>query len=89
MAADAGIVRALEKAGAKVISDTCPIMCHFARTACSIRRWASCRRPSLGHGRSAKQAKYVRDMIQCDTLLTGTREAVQAALTGSFHLRRL
>ena len=90
MAADAGIVRALETAGAKVISDTCPIMCHFARTASPD--------PALGivpppirsvMVDSAKQAKYVRDMIQCDTLLTGTREAVQAALTGSFHPRRL
>jgi cis-L-3-hydroxyproline dehydratase len=90
MATDAGIVRALEAAGAKVISDTCPIMCHFARTASPD--------PALGivppplravMVDSAKQAKYVRDMIQCDTLLTGTAEAVQAALTGSFHPRRL
>ena len=90
MAADAGIVRRLEAAGAKVISDTCPIMCHFARTASPD--------PALGIEPpplravmvdSAKQAKYVRDMIQCDTLLTGTEEAVQAALTGAFHPRRL
>ena len=37
---------------------------------------------------SAKQAKYVRDMIRCDTLLTGTREAVETALTGQFVARR-
>ena len=37
---------------------------------------------------SAKQAKYVRDMIQCATLLTGTEEAVETALTGRFVSRR-
>lgn len=31
MAQDAGILTVLERAGAKVISDTCPISCHFAR----------------------------------------------------------
>ena len=31
---------------------------------------------------SAKQAKYVRDMIQCDTLLAPTEKVVDAAITG-------
>ena len=89
-AEEAGIVRALEAAGAKIISDTCPISCHFARSASPD--------PALGVVpppiravvvESAKQAKYVRDMIQCDTLLTGTAEAVETALTGRFVPRRL
>ena len=29
----AGIVKTLESAGARIISDTCPISCHFARSA--------------------------------------------------------
>ena len=85
MAEETGIVAALEAAGAKVISDTCPISCHFARTTSPD--------PKLGVVPppirtvvidSAKQAKYVRDMIQCDTLLTGTEEAVATALSGRF-----
>lgn len=85
MAEEAGIVRTLERAGAKVISDTCPISCHFARTVSPD--------PELGIVPpplraivvdSAKQAKYVRDMIRCDTLLTGTAEAIETALTGRF-----
>lgn len=85
MAQDAGLLRPVEAAGAKVISDTCPISCHFARTTSPD--------PALGVVPppiravvidSAKQAKYVRDMIQCDTLLTGTAEAVQTALGGRF-----
>ena len=88
-AEEAGIVRDLEAAGAKVISDTCPISCHLARTVSPD--------PALGVVPppikavvidSAKQAKYVRDMIQCATLLTGTEEAVETALTGRFVPRR-
>jgi predicted aconitase len=85
MAEEAGLLRTIEASGAKVIADTCPISCHFARTTSPD--------PALGVTPppirtvvidSAKQAKYVRDMIQCDTLLTGTREAVETALTGRF-----
>jgi predicted aconitase len=89
MAEEAGLLKVLEGAGAKVISDTCPISCHFARTTSPD--------PKLGVVPppirtvvidSAKQAKYVRDMIRCDTLLTGTEEAVETALTGRFVARR-
>jgi len=88
MAADAGIVRTIERAGGKVISDTCPMSCHFARTTSPD--------PALGVEPprlraivvdSAKQAKYVRDMIGCDTLLTSTERAIETALGGAFRPR--
>ncbi|MBM3629306.1 MAG: DUF521 domain-containing protein [Alphaproteobacteria bacterium] len=84
-AAEAGLVARLEAAGAKVISDTCPMSCHFARTVSPD--------PALGVVPprlravvvdSAKQAKYVRDMIQCPVLLTGAEEAVETACSGRF-----
>jgi hypothetical protein len=84
-----GLVGKLEAAGAKIVSDTCPMACHFARTVSPD--------PALGVVPpaidvvvvdSAKQAKYVRDMIQCDTLLTGTAEAIETALSGRFVARR-
>lgn len=84
-----GLIATLERAGAKIVSDTCPMACHFARTVSPD--------PALGVVPpsiqtivvdSAKQAKYVRDMIQCDTLLTGTVEAIETALTGRFVPRR-
>jgi predicted aconitase len=84
-AADAGVLARLEAAGAKVISDTCPMSCHFARTVSPD--------PALGVVPprlravvvdSAKQAKYVRDMIQCPVLLTGAEEAVETACSGRF-----
>lgn len=85
MAGEAGLVATIEAAGAKVVSDTCPMSSHLARTTSPD--------PALGivppriRGivvDSAKQAKYVRDMIQCDVLLTSAESAVEAAVTGRF-----
>ncbi len=86
---EAGIVRTLEAAGAKIISDTCPIACHLARSA-SPDPALGVQPPTLRSivVESAKQAKYIRDMIQCPTLLTGTAEAVETAVTGKFVPRR-
>ena len=36
---------------------------------------------------SAKQAHYVRDMIQCPTLFTTSERAVESAVTGRFQPR--
>ncbi len=85
MAAEAGILQTLEAAGAKVVSDTCPMSCHFARTTSPD--------PALGITPppiraivvdSAKQAKYVRDMVQCETLLTSAEGAIETAVSGRF-----
>lgn len=85
MARQAGLLAPLLAAGAKVVSDTCPISCHFAST-CSPD-------PSLGVTPpkirtilvdSAKQAHYVRDMIQCPTLFTSSERAVESAIAGRF-----
>jgi hypothetical protein len=89
MAAEAGLLQTIEAAGAKVVSDTCPMACHFAKTVSPD--------PALGIVPpakrtivvdSAKQAKYVRDMIQCETLLTTPEGAVETAVTGRFVPRR-
>jgi hypothetical protein len=88
-AREAGILERLERAGAKVVSDTCPMSCHFARTTSPD--------PALGLTPpeiraivvdSPKQAKYVRDMIQCETLLTTSEGAIETAVTGRFRPRR-
>lgn len=88
MSRDAGLLATIERSGAKVISDTCPISCHFARTVSPS--------PSLGVQPpaisaivvdSAKQARYIRDMIHCPTLLTSTENAVKSAVCGKFVSR--
>lgn len=85
MARDSGLLKPIQESGAKVISDTCPISCHFARTTSPD--------PKLGVEPptlraivvdSAKQARYIRDMIHCPTLLTSTEKAVETAVTGRF-----
>ena len=85
MAAEAGLVAVVEDAGGKVISDTCPMSCHFARTTspdADIELAPPPMRAMVVD--SAKQAKYVRDMIRCETLLTDTEAAVASAVTGRF-----
>ncbi|WP_299618915.1 aconitase X catalytic domain-containing protein [Pelagibius sp.] len=85
MAADAGLLGPILAAGAKVIADTCPISCHFART-CSPDPTLGVVPPQLRTivVDSAKQARYVRDMIHCPTLLTSTERAVESAVSGRF-----
>ena len=82
------INKSIELSGAKIISDTCPISCHFARTVSPD--------PKLGIKPprlktivvdSAKQARYIRDMIHCPTLFTSTKRAVDSAVSGIFVSR--
>ena len=85
MARDAGILHTIEASGARVISDTCPISCHFART-CSPDPGLGVTPPELSAivVDSAKQARYVRDMVHCPTLFTSTENAVATAVSGRF-----
>ena len=88
MAKEAGLVAAIQRSGAKVIADTCPISCHFART-CSPAISLGVTPPKLRTivVDSAKQARYVRDMIQCPTLFTSSENAVRSAVSGRFVAR--
>ncbi len=85
MAKDAGLVEMIRRSSAKVIADTCPISCHFART-CSPAPALGVVPPELRTivVDSAKQARYVRDMIQCPTLFTSSEKAVETAVSGRF-----
>ncbi|MBL4769153.1 MAG: aconitase X catalytic domain-containing protein [Rhodobacteraceae bacterium] len=85
MAKDAGLLAPIFASGARVIADTCPISCHLART-CSPDPKLGVVPPELKAivVDSAKQAQYVRDMIQCPTLLTTTEKAVETAISGHF-----
>lgn len=85
MARDAGLMAPLLAAGAKLVSDTCPMSCHFARTV-SPDPALGVTPPKMGTivVDSAKQAHYVRDMIQCPTLLTTSEGAVESAISGRF-----
>ncbi|MEY8828367.1 aconitase X [Sedimentitalea sp. XS_ASV28] len=88
MARDAGLIAPLLASGARLVTDTCPISCHFACT-CSPDPTLGVTTPTLRTilVDSAKQAHYVRDMIQCPTLFTTSELAVESAVTGRFHPR--
>jgi predicted aconitase len=88
MAAESGLLQPILASGAKIITDTCPMSCHFARTVSPD--------PKLGVEAprlrtvmvdSAKQAHYVRSMIQCPTLLGTARDVVDFAVTGDYRPR--
>jgi cis-L-3-hydroxyproline dehydratase len=88
IARDAGLLAPILAAGAKVISDTCPMSCHFARTVspdATLGVVPPEKRTILVD--SAKQAHYVRSMVQCRTLLTTTEAVVEFAVTGSYRPR--
>ena len=79
------INKSIELSGAKIISDTCPISCHFARTVSPDPK-LGIKPPRLKSVvvDSAKQARYIRDMIHCPTLFTSTKKAVDSAVSGIF-----
>ncbi|MDE0168272.1 MAG: aconitase X catalytic domain-containing protein [bacterium] len=83
LSAREGLIKTLAGAGATVITDTCPMSCHFARTTSPdpgiLLPEPRIRRMVVD---SAKQAKYSRDMIMCETLLTTTTSAVATAISG-------
>jgi hypothetical protein len=85
LAEQEGVAEVLRTAGAKIITDTCPMSCHFARTTSpdpDIVLPAPRIRTMVVD--SAKQARYVRDMIGCESLLTSAEAAVESAVTGRF-----
>lgn len=88
LSAREGLIDTLEEAGATVITDTCPMSCHFAQTTSPdvgiVLPEPRIRRMVVD---SAKQAKYSRDMIRCETLLTTTAAAVETATSGRLVTR--
>ena len=79
------LIKSIESSGAKIISDTCPISCHFARTVSPDPK-LGIKPPKINAVvvDSAKQARYIRDMIHCPTLFTSTEKAVESAVCGNF-----
>ncbi|MXY77893.1 MAG: DUF521 domain-containing protein [Acidimicrobiia bacterium] len=88
LSAREGLISTLTDAGARVITDTCPMSCHFALTTSPdpgiVLPEPRIRRMVVD---SAKQAKYTRDMIRCQTLLTTTAAAVATATSGRLVAR--
>ncbi len=83
-AAEAGILRPIEDAGALVIADTCPVESHLRQSTCrehalpvpNVRAMAT---------DSFKMARYSADLIGCRTALGGFDQCIAAALSGRWR----
>ena len=76
-----GYVKTIEKAGAKVVVDTCPVESHMRTSTC---RECGLPVPYVKNmvTDSVKMARYVKDLIGCRTVLTNTDKCIQTALSG-------
>jgi len=79
-----GYVETIEKAGAKVISDTCPVESHMRISTC---RDFGLKVPNIEAMvcDSGKMIRYVGDLIGCKTALTSKDNCIQCALTGRWE----
>ena len=66
------------------LPDVLPFRPHHLARSGARRRAADLARD---RGRQRQAGPYVRDMIHCDTLLTGTEQAIASALSGEFTPR--
>lgn len=76
-----GIVDIIEKSGAKVIADTCPVESHMRQSTC---REFGMKVPNAEAmvSNSGKMLRYVSDLIGCKIALTSMENCVLSALSG-------
>jgi len=76
-----GIVERIEKSGAKVITDTCPVESHMRQSTC---REYGLKVPNVEAMvcNSGKMLRYVKDLIGCRTALLNTDSCIESAIAG-------
>lgn len=79
-----GYVTAIEAAGGLVICDSCPVESHMRLSTCVEYGLAT---PQINTmvTESAKMARYVKDLIGCETIMCDFNSCIQAALTGKWE----
>lgn len=78
-----GYVQAIEAAGALVVADTCPVESHMRQSTC--REYGlSVPNVQAMVTDSAKMARYVGDLIGCQTALCSTEQCIAAGLSGVY-----
>jgi len=80
-----GLLDIIEKSGAKVLCDTCPIESHMRESTC---RQFGLQVPqfNLMATDSVKQARYAQDLIGCEAVMTSLEDCVNAAVTGKINI---
>ncbi|HRU69009.1 MAG TPA: aconitase X catalytic domain-containing protein [Bacteroidia bacterium] len=78
-----GIVEVIEKSGAKVVCDTCPVESHMRQSTC---REFGMKVPNVAAMvcNSGKMLRYVGDLIGCKTALTNMENCIRSAVEGKF-----
>jgi len=78
-----GYVQIIESAGGRVVCDSCPVESHMRNSTCKqyglpvpyIEAMAT---------ESGKMARYVKDLIGCETLLVDRKKCIEAAIKGKW-----
>ena len=79
-----GFVEKIERAGAKVVADTCPVESHMRISTC---KEFGLKTPNVDSMvcNSGKMLRYVGDLIGCKTALTNIDKCIESAITGRFQ----
>lgn len=79
-----GYVKDIEASGAVVVADTCPVESHMRQSTC---REYGLEVPNVKVmvTDSTKMARYVGDLIGCQTVLTTRNQCIEAAVTGRWE----
>lgn len=76
-----GYVKAIEAAGGLVVCDSCPVESHMRVSTC-IEYDMETPQINTMVTESAKMARYVKDLIGCETIMSNLKGCIQAAITG-------
>ncbi|TAL69793.1 MAG: DUF521 domain-containing protein [Bacteroidetes bacterium] len=79
-----GYIGKIEKTGAKVIADTCPVESHLRISTC---KEFGLKTPNVDAMvcNSGKMLRYVGDLIGCKTALTNLDKCIESAISGRFE----
>lgn len=76
-----GYVAVIEAVGGRVVCDSCPVESHMRTSTCQ-RYGLPVPYVEAMATESGKMARYVKDLIGCETVLVDRKECIKAAITG-------
>ena len=76
-----GYVQVIEAAGGRVVCDSCPVESHMRTSTCQKYGLKTPYIEAMAT-ESGKMARYVKDLIGCETVLVDRKECIKAAVTG-------
>ena len=76
-----GYVQVIEAAGGRVVCDSCPVESHMRTSTCQKYGLKTPYIEAMAT-ESGKMARYVKDLIGCETVLVDRKECIRAAING-------